>query len=141
MAKRGRCGDPAKGRRWRELVERWQRSGQTVREFCRRAEVKESAFYWWKRRLARPRVGRGADRRVQANGPQKKPADVKTTPAELVRHGAARFLPVQVVMDCAGGSSSGVEIHWDNGRRVRLHRGFDRQTLADVLAVLEARPC
>jgi hypothetical protein len=34
-----------------------------------------------------------------------------------------------------------VEIHWANGRSVRLRRGFDRQTLADVLAVLEARPC
>jgi hypothetical protein len=44
-------------------------------------------------------------------------------------------------MNRAGEPSSGVEIHWDNGRSARLHRGFDRQTLADVLAVLEARPC
>ncbi len=139
MAKRGRSGDPAKGRQWRELVERWRQSGQTVREFCRHAEVKESAFYWWKRRLARRRVGRGADRHVQTHVPQRKPADVRTSPAELVRHGAARFLPVQVVMGQP--TSSGVEIHWDHGRSVRLHRGFDRQALADVLAVLEARPC
>jgi hypothetical protein len=44
-------------------------------------------------------------------------------------------------VDQASGPSSGVEIHWGNGRSVRLHRGFDRQTLADVLGVLEARPC
>jgi hypothetical protein len=44
-------------------------------------------------------------------------------------------------MDRPSEPGSGVEIHWDNGRSVRLHRGFDRQTLADVLAVLEARPC
>jgi hypothetical protein len=42
-------------------------------------------------------------------------------------------------MDQATGS--GVEIHWDNGRTVRLRRGFDRRTLAEVLAVLEAPPC
>jgi hypothetical protein len=44
-------------------------------------------------------------------------------------------------MDQVSKPGSGVEIHWANGRSVRLHRGFDRQTLADVLAVLEARPC
>jgi hypothetical protein len=139
MAKCGRSCDPAKGRRWRELVKRWQQSGQTVREFCRTAEIKESAFYWWKRRLARRRVRRGEDRHAQGSVPQRTRMDVRTSPAELVRHKAAQFLPVQVVMDQS--ASSGVEIHWNNGRSVRLHRGFDRQTLADVLAVLEARPC
>jgi hypothetical protein len=52
MAKLRRSGDPAKGGQWWKLIERWQQCGQTVREFCSRAEVKESAFYWWKRRLA-----------------------------------------------------------------------------------------
>jgi hypothetical protein len=42
-------------------------------------------------------------------------------------------------MDQATGS--GVEIHWDNGRTVRLRRGFDRRTLAEVLIVLEGPPC
>jgi len=139
MAKRRRSGDPAKGRRWRELVERWQESGQTVREFCRSAEVKESAFYWWRRRLARRRVRRGEDRPAQTGVPPGNRRDVRTSPADPVCHGVARFLPVQVVMDQATGS--GVEVHWDNGRSVRLRHGFDRQTLADVLAVLEARSC
>jgi hypothetical protein len=44
-------------------------------------------------------------------------------------------------MDQAREPGSGVEIHWANGRTVRLHRGFDRQTLVDALAVLEARSC
>lgn len=141
MVKRRRGGDTAKRRRWRELIKRWQRSGQAVREFCCSAEVKESAFYWWRRRLARRGVRRGDDRRTEAGVPQRKPADVRASLAGAVRQGAARFLPVQVVMDQVGEPSSGVEIHWANGRSVRLYRGFDRQTLAEVLAVLEARPC
>ena len=141
MAKRGRSGDTAKGRRWRELVKRWQQSGQTVREFCRSAEVKESAFYGWRQTLARRHVRRGDDRHAQAGVPQRSQTDLRTSPADPVRHGAARFLPVRVVMDRPSEPGSGVKIHWDNGRSVRLHRGFDRQTLADVLAVLEARPC
>ena len=34
-----------------------------------------------------------------------------------------------------------MEIILAQGRTVRVPAGFDRQTLADVLAVLEARPC
>jgi hypothetical protein len=141
MARRGRSGHSAKRQRWQELVRRWQCSGQTVREFCCSAEVKESAFYWWRRRLARGGVRRGEERHVRASVPRGEAAEVRTSPTGSVRVGAARFLPVQVVVDQARESRSGVEIHWDDGRNVRLQRGFDRQTLADVLAVLEARPC
>jgi hypothetical protein len=36
---------------------------------------------------------------------------------------------------------SGVEICLPGGRRVAVRPGFDGKTLADVLAVLEVRPC
>ena len=39
------------------------------------------------------------------------------------------------------GAAQGVEIILGPGRTVRVPAGFDRQTLAEVLAVLEARPC
>ena len=138
MGTRRRSGDPATRQRWRELVERWQTSRQTVREFCRSAGVKESAFYWWKRRLGGRQVVRGLGCEVQTHR-QSKRTDEMTGAALPVLGRAAGFLPVQVVMDQATGS--GVEIHWDNGRTVWLRRGFDRQTLADVLAMLEVRPC
>ena len=52
------------------------------------------------------------------------------------------FLPVHVVGSTARQRRpSGVEIVLAQGRTVRVRAGFDRQTLADVLAVLEARPC
>jgi hypothetical protein len=41
----------------------------------------------------------------------------------------------------AAANAGGVEIVLDRQRTVRVRAGFDRQTLADVLAVLEARPC
>ena len=53
------------------------------------------------------------------------------------------FLPVHVVKptpDVAEGALD-VEIVLGQGRTVRVRAGFDRQTLADVLTVLEARPC
>ena len=38
---------------WGERVSRQQVSGLSIREFCRREELKESAFYFWKRELKR----------------------------------------------------------------------------------------
>ena len=62
------------------------------------------------------------------------------------RHGATpSFLPVQVVEPTSGragpAGAEGVEIILGQGRTVRVRAGFDRQTLVDVLAVLEVRPC
>jgi len=61
------------------------------------------------------------------------------------------FLPVRVVAPTSGHpgvaeagyplAGRGVEIILPQGCAVRAPVGFDRQTLADVLAVLEARPC
>lgn len=115
MAKRRQSGDTAKRRWWREVVKWWQQRGQTVREICRSAEVKELAFYWWRRRPARGHVGRGNARRAVADVPTRKPADVRTSPAGPVRQEVARFLPVQVTMGQAHQPNSGVETYW--GRR------------------------
>jgi len=40
-----RRNDPEKERYWRTVVQGQQPSGQSVREYCRQAGVKESAFY------------------------------------------------------------------------------------------------
>jgi hypothetical protein len=48
---------------------------------------------------------------------------------------------VQVATPAVAEATYGVEIVLTHGRSVRVRAGFDRQMLADVLAVLEARPC
>jgi hypothetical protein len=58
------------------------------------------------------------------------------------RHGPTpSFLPVHVVATGVTEAACGVEIVLSHGRTVRVSPGFDRQTLCDVLAVLEVRPC
>jgi hypothetical protein len=59
---------------------------------------------------------------------------------------APSFLPVQVIASANGRSTLAeaaqiVEILLAHGRTLRVRAGFDRQTLADVLTLLEARPC
>jgi transposase-like protein len=126
MAKRIRGGDPQRRRYWEEVLRRWRQGEQTVRVFCRSEGVRESAFYFWRRKLDRHADQGGAGSRPRA------PRQPIAVPS---------FLPVQVVEHGVAGRSSGVEIVLEHGRSVRVQTGFDRQTLADVLAVLEVRPC
>lgn len=49
MAQRQR--DPAKEASWRKVLQRLSASGLSVREFCRREQLTESAFYAWRRTI------------------------------------------------------------------------------------------
>lgn len=43
--------DPVLERQWRERVVSWKSGGLTVREFCLRHGLRETAFHFWKREL------------------------------------------------------------------------------------------
>ena len=43
--------DLAKQAKWLAMVQRWQRSRLSVREFCRQQQVNEASFYEWRRVL------------------------------------------------------------------------------------------
>ena len=151
MKKRIRHGDPRRRSYWEEVVRRWTEGGQSVRAFCRAEELRESAFYFWRRKLARGgrRTGKRIPDAVDGSQFQSRPATPTSRSSQGVspRHGATpSFLPVHVVgpaSRCLGAAEAdrGVEIILGQGRTVRVRAGFDRQTLAAVLAVLEVRPC
>ena len=151
MKKRVRQGGAARQTYWEEVMRRWREGGQAVRAFCRAEELRESAFYFWRRKLARG--GRRSGKRVPAavDGLQFRscPATPTSRSSQRLspRHGATpSFLPVHVVgpaSRCPGAAEAdrGVEIILGQGCTVRVQAGFDRATLAEVLAVLEVRPC
>jgi hypothetical protein len=64
MANRER--DAAKERRWRDLVKRQAVSGLSVREFCRREQLAESAFYVWRRTIVERDEASHARRKASA---------------------------------------------------------------------------
>lgn len=43
--------DPVKEAYWRKTLQRYASSGLSVREFCKRENVTESAFYAWRRTI------------------------------------------------------------------------------------------
>lgn len=50
---RVRRGDPDREQSWRDTVNQFRASGQSVRQFCTARQIKETAFYFWRRELQR----------------------------------------------------------------------------------------
>jgi hypothetical protein len=107
-------GDARKGRYWQQTLGEAARSGLSIRQFYRRRRLKESQFYWWQRRL----------RTARPKGAISKPG---------AREGAASLALVSE--DAAG--DAGIELVLDGGRRVRITRGVDEDTLRTVPAAPE----
>lgn len=158
MKKRIRRSDPERRQHWEEVLRRWREGGQAVRAFCRAEGVQESAFYFWRRELARrdlrtaghnsqaarDDLGREeivAPARRTSRAPVAAPAPRPASRKPARPRDSPSFLPVRVVGPDVSQAACGVEIVLAHGRIVRVGAGFDRQTLADVLAMLEARPC
>ena len=151
MKRKIRRGDPERWRYWEGVVRRCKEGGQSVRAFCLAEGLRESAFYFWRRRLARRGPLSGAADQPRPGTPTLALAAPSTKRRSPPRHRPASFLPVRVVAPASGHPASGrpaametsrgVEIVLADGRIVRVPTGFERQTLVDVLAVLEGRPC
>jgi transposase len=111
----------AKEQFWRGMISRQPGSGLPIRAYCRRHQVREAGFYFWRRQLLRCGVGTEA-------GPAFVP--VRVTSEQLAAVGQSNEKP-----------AGWIEILLAGGRQVRLHGTVDRQSLTDVLAVLEGTPC
>jgi transposase-like protein len=97
---------------WRTIVEEQQASGLGVAAFCRRVGVAESSFYRWCQKLR----------------DEQQFAEVRVAP-EASEHAA----PERVAAD-----DPVLELWLPHERCLLVRPGFDRQTLADLLAVLES---
>ena len=98
MKKRTRRGDPQRQRYWEGVVRRWKEGGQSVAAFCRNKGLRESAFYCWRRKLAR-RSYRAGERAPDA-GNGWRPQARSVTPASRSSRQSPTppFLPVRVVL-------------------------------------------
>jgi hypothetical protein len=109
---RGTRRDRKKEAFWRRTLQRQAQSSLSVRAWCGQRGVRQSAFYWWRTRLAQ--------------------RDAAAPP----------FVPVRVAAESATVAPSGrIEIILAGGRCVQVVGPVDRQALADVLAVLAAQVC
>lgn len=110
--------DMDKKRFWQQTIREAIRSKLSIREFCRQHRLKESQFYWWQRKLNGSRNTRRQQRqRINGN---------------------ASFA---LVSNDPGAGDAGIELILQDGRRLRISRGVDEQTLRAVLAAVEPAGC
>ena len=100
---------------WRKHLAAWQQDATSQAEYCRRHNLAQADFSYWKHELAR------RDGRMKRQVP------------------APAFVPIKVetawgadVFDC--------EVLLKNGRRLRLGATISAQRAAELAAVLESEP-
>jgi transposase-like protein len=100
---------------WADVMRRFARSGASIRAFCSAHGLPESSFHYWRRELASK-------------------AGVGKSPA---------FVPLVVESPAPGPAAPqvAVEVVLHGGHVLRLLGRLDRAALADLVAVLEGRPC
>ncbi len=113
--------DVGKERLWRDRLTRQASSGQSVRAFCQEEGVKESAFFYWRREIAR------------RNG-------VNAAPNKKAKHSEA-LASVVVIDEPRGAMTAPIEVVLSGGVVVRVGSEATRQQLAMVLDALESGRC
>lgn len=92
-------------RRWRVRLRTFERSGLSVREFCRSEAVEEYTFFWWRRELAKRDRLRKANRsvslpprqrRANRRANQKRRID---SASSLSNSQSRAFVPVQLISE------------------------------------------
>lgn len=110
----------AKQERWLDLIRRWLQSQITVREFCRRHQISEASFFFWRRAL-------------RQRGLLNDPMPVKTS-------GAAPAFVKLTTFD-AEPAVSHIEVVLNQGRLLRVRPGFDADMLLELVRLLEEPAC
>ena len=124
MANRHR--DPAKEQYWRQLLQRWQTSGQSVHAFCQTHELSRPLFYAWRGILAE------RDAAQRTNVPTPAAASPVLVPIHVRADGPAEVNPPE---------DACLEVLLSGQRVLRIRPGFDAATLQRLLAVLEPPAC
>ncbi len=108
MAKRQR--DPAKEAYWRKVLERFSASGLSVRTFCQREQLTESAFYAWRRTIGE---------------------------RDSASHSGPAFVPAVVTKESTDDTSLAVELA--SGCVLRCSGPTAIEQLADLIVALQSR--
>jgi hypothetical protein len=113
--------DVEKERYWRRVIGEAARSGISIRRFCQQRRLKQSQFYWWQRELEK----RQQARTLARQGGGKSAKEPKQATFALVSEDGGEV------------GSTGIELVLRDGRRLRIGKGVDEDTLRTVVGVLE----
>ena len=108
---------------WRGKLAEFVASGLTVRAFCRRESLAESAFYVWRREIS------ARDAKVASVGRRKVKASMPERPA---------FVPVVLSSQTSSPTQEGLAIQLRGGRVLRMPGNMPASEVAQLIHALEA---
>jgi hypothetical protein len=123
-------------KRWRGLVDAWEKSGLSQAEFCRRRGVKAVTFGWWKRKL------KGVNK--PARGFRLRGGSKARGCAEIVERGPAQFVEVALprtvtaIESTSSAAFGRYEIALNGGRVIRLPHSFEPAVVVRLVTALES---
>lgn len=117
---------------WMVLIDQWRTSGLSLPMFCERNGICPGTMRNWVYKPGRKHAVEKARRAAQAS------SETPIETAEVVEPTPA-FLPVKLVEVAMTEPKehAAIEVLLRAGRRIRVRRGFDPDTLRQVVAVLE----
>jgi hypothetical protein len=127
MTKRKSRRDPAREKAWRKRFAQWKESGLSIRDFCRRNELKENTFHYWRSELKR------RDQNRASKGGRK----AEASPVSFATFQMATPLPYSGERLYA----DEFEISFSNGKRVRFRAGIPMEALREILQIIETVAC
>src|SRR5262245_33752175 len=97
---------------WRDLIDRWKTSGQSIAAYCAAQRVSQATFYSWRKRLT-----------------------AHSHPTTALPSPTPQFASVRVIPDPT------VEVVFPSGLVVRVPIGADAAGVARLVAALQGVPC
>lgn len=113
-----RRGGTERGRYWRRWLGKWEQSGLTQAEFCRRHGLKAGNFAWWKRKLSEPV---GLLRPIPRRSRGRKPVEFVELTAPVSSMAPSRC-------------SAGYEVILPRGAVIRLPVDFDSDRVRQLIS-------
>lgn len=121
-------------REMREMILEYERGDEGLSSFCRRHGIKTGTFGWWKSEVRRRRAGRRSASR-----------EVGSSPSSSALHFVELVPPAHAVAAPGRHGSpdrhSQIRIIVSRGRQIEVTPGFDEETLARTIRVVEMTPC
>lgn len=138
MSKNRRRRDGSKEQFWRKAISKRQRSGLTIRAYCQREGLAESAYHFWRGEWVKRDRERNPSVLRRRQGPKAAGegqllATFAAVTVDGIGHEVAGLSPVESLM--------AIEIVLGENVRVRVGRGVDGPLLDQVLRIVERRVC
>jgi len=132
---------------WRGIIQQRLQAGLNIREFCRREQLSESAYHYWKREIAKrdgqPFNGKSKKKTTSKQDRNSQPTFIPVSLDSVAMHQPQIEQPQveQPQIEQPQIEQPQIEILYASGTTVRIASGCDATTISVILQAMGNRTC